>query len=59
MCFEAFLTHLFVLVDDWISGARPLEAKRRPGRPLLLSDGEMLTLAILSQWPRFRSERDF
>jgi hypothetical protein len=25
----------------------------------LLSDGEVLTLAILSQWPRWRSERDF
>ena len=59
MCFETFLTYLFVLVDDWISAARPLEAKRRPGRPPLISDGEVLTLAILSQWPRFRSERDF
>ena len=59
MCFETFLTYLFVLVDDWISTSRPLEPKRRPGRPPLLSDGEVLTLAILSQWPRFRSERDF
>jgi len=25
----------------------------------LLSDAEVLTLAILSQWPRWRSERDF
>jgi hypothetical protein len=25
----------------------------------LLSPSEVLTLAILSQWPRFRSERDF
>ena len=28
-------------------------------RPALLSDPEVLTLAILAQWPRFRSERDF
>ena len=29
------------------------------GRPALLTDPEVLTLAILAQWPRFRSERDF
>jgi hypothetical protein len=28
-------------------------------RPALLSDPEVITLAILAQWPRFRSERDF
>ena len=38
-------------------GARP--SPRRPGRPALLADSEVLTLAILAQWPRFRSERDF
>jgi hypothetical protein len=27
--------------------------------PTLLSDSEVLTLAVLAQWPRFRSERDF
>lgn len=27
--------------------------------PPLLSSSEVLTLAILSQWPRWRSERDF
>jgi hypothetical protein len=34
-------------------------ARRGPGRPVSLSDAELLTLAILSQWPRWRSERDF
>ena len=28
-------------------------------RPALLTDPELITLAILAQWPRFRSERDF
>jgi hypothetical protein len=45
-------------VDDWWK----LEHASRPpktGRPALLSDPEVLTLAILAQWPRFRSERDF
>ena len=59
MDLETFLISLFVLVDDWVSGVRPREPKRRPGRPTVLSDGEVLTLAILAQWPRFRSERDF
>lgn len=34
-------------------------APRRPGRPPLLLESEVLTLAVLSQWLRFRSERDF
>ncbi len=38
---------------------RPVEGQPSPGRPALLSASELLTLAILAQWPRFRSERDF
>lgn len=34
-------------------------ARERPGRPPLLSASEVLALAVLAQWPRFRSERDF
>jgi len=55
---DSFLVSLYVLVDDWWK----LEHASRPpktGRPALLSDPEVLTLAILAQWPRFRSERDF
>jgi hypothetical protein len=58
MDLDSFLVSLYVLVDDWWK----LEHARRPpktGRPALLSDPEILTLAILAQWPRFRSERDF
>jgi hypothetical protein len=58
MDLDSFLVSLYVLVDDWwqaIHGRVP----RRPGRPALLSDPEVITLAILAQWPRFRSERDF
>src|SRR5215210_9320998 len=33
--------------------------QEKPGRPALLSESEVLTLAVLAQWPRFRSERDF
>ena len=52
------LVSLYVLVDDWYEYAHPPSA-RKPGRPPSLSDPEVLTLAILAQWPRWRSERDF
>jgi hypothetical protein len=55
---DSFLVSLYVQVDDWWKANHP-SATRRPGRPALLSDPEVLTLAILAQWPRFRSERDF
>ncbi len=58
MDLDSFLVSLYVLVDDWWKldhASRP----PRTGRPALLSDSEVLTLAILAQWPRFRSERDF
>ena len=55
---DSFLVSLYVSVDDWwrASHASP---SRRPGRPALLADSEVLTLALLAQWPRFRGERDF
>ena len=55
---DSFLVSLYVLVDDWLR-ERHLSAQVRLGRPTLLSESEVLTLAILAQWPRFRSERDF
>jgi hypothetical protein len=55
---DSFLVSLYVQLDDWWKANHP-SATRRPGRPALLSDSEVLTLAILAQWPRFRSERDF
>ena len=58
MDLDSFLVSLYVLVDDWWRERRP-PAPRKPGRPALLADSEVLTLAILAQWPRFRSERDF
>ena len=58
MDLESFLPSLYTLVDDWQRVVHP-PAARKPGRPPRLSDGEVLTLTVLSQWPRFRSERDF
>jgi len=50
---------LCVLIDDWSRGRHTLCIPNKPGRPVLLCESEVLTLAILSQWPRFRSGRDF
>jgi hypothetical protein len=60
MDLESFLLSLYVLVDDWWKEHHPSPLrKKKPGRPALLCDPEVITLAILAQWPRFRSERDF
>jgi hypothetical protein len=59
MDLDSFLVSLYVLVDDWWKADHPSSVPRKPGRPALLSESEVLTLAILAQWPRFRSERDF
>jgi hypothetical protein len=58
MDLDSFLVSLYVLVDDWWQAGHA-RAPRRAGRPALLTDSEVITLAILAQWPRFRSERDF
>jgi hypothetical protein len=58
MDLDSFLVSLYVLVDDWWKLDRTSRPPK-PGRPALLSDPEVITLAIVAQWPRFRSERDF
>ncbi len=58
MDLDSFLVSLYVLTDDWWKAAHSSDTPRA-GRPSLISDPEILTLAILAQWPRFRSERDF
>lgn len=58
MGLESLLVSIYVLVDDWYEENHS-PVPRRPGRPASLSDSEVLTLAILAQWPRWRSERDF
>src|SRR5215218_132955 len=55
---DSFLVSLYVLVEDWWKLEHSSEPPRA-GRPALLTDPEVITLAILAQWPRFRSERDF
>jgi hypothetical protein len=55
---ETFLVSLYILIDDWWRADRPPTA-HKPGRPPRLTEPEVLTLAVLAQWPHFRSERDF
>ena len=60
MDLDAFLISLYVLVDDWWRQRHPPSSlPNKPGRPALLCESEVRTLAIVSQLPRFRSERDF
>jgi hypothetical protein len=48
------------MVDDWWQArAQEMPVPRRRGRPAVLSESEVLTLALVAQWPRWRSERDF
>jgi DDE family transposase len=56
---DSFLVCLYVLVDDWWMEKHPPTPRKKPGHPVVFSASEVLTLAILSQWPRWRSERDF
>jgi hypothetical protein len=58
MDLDSFLTELYVMIDDWWQ-ARPEDHAPHPGRPAQLSPTEVLTLTVLAQWPRWRSERDF
>jgi hypothetical protein len=50
MDLDSFLVSLYVLVDDWWQEHHPSSVrKKKPGRPALLTDPEVLTLAILAQ----------
>jgi hypothetical protein len=53
---DTFLTTLYVLVDECCTA---LPAERRRGPSPALTRSEAVTLALMSQWGRFESERDF
>ena len=58
MDLDTFLVALYTIVDDWyqqhMAGAKPV----RPGPRPVVSDSEVLTLALCGQWGG-RSERAF
>lgn len=51
---DTFLTALYVAVDELLPPPPP-----QPGPAAGLAPSEIVTLALFSQWDRFRSERDF
>src|SRR5215469_14719000 len=53
---DTFLTRLSVTVDDF---GKNLPLPPRPGPASALSPSEVITLALLSQWRQFESERAF
>jgi hypothetical protein len=54
------LPPLIVRIGGRLVAGWPCSGPAPPGsRPALLTDPEVITLAILAQWSRFRSERDF
>ena len=48
MDLDSFLVSLYVLVDDWWKLHHSLEPSKT-ARPALLTDSEVMTLAILAQ----------
>ncbi|MDQ3696325.1 MAG: hypothetical protein M3464_22315 [Chloroflexota bacterium] len=54
---ETFLVELYLVVDEFCKEAAA--PATRPGPAPSLWPSEVLTLAIVGQWARFRSERDF
>jgi hypothetical protein len=54
---ETFLVELYVLADEFCKTA--LRPDRHPGPAATLDRSEVVSLALLSQLARFRSERDF
>lgn len=56
---DTFLTAVYVVVDDLYQEHLAPHKPRRPGKAAELSDGEVLTLAVLAQWQGRRSEAAF
>ena len=54
---DTFLTALYVMADDFCKSQFPPGCT--PGPKASLTESEVITLVIFSQWARFRSERDF
>jgi hypothetical protein len=61
MDLDSFFTLLYVIIDDWYK-AQIMKNKPKVGRPVQLSDSEVITLAIACNWRcgvPWQSERGF
>jgi hypothetical protein len=56
---DTFLTAVYTMVDDWYKVRIATQSPKRPGPAGALSTSEVLTLAVLSHWYVFPSERAF
>lgn len=56
---DTFLVTVYCVVDEVYAQDCAAGRPRRPGRKPTLSDSEVLTLGLLAQWQRSRSEREF
>ena len=56
---DTFLTAVYTAVDDLYQTRIRARLPLRPGPTPLLTDSEILTLALLAQWQPFASERAF
>lgn len=54
---DTFVTTVYVIVDDFCK--EHLQEHRQPGPNASLCASEVISLAIVGQWSRFRSESDF
>ena len=53
---DTFVIILYIMVDDYCQ-SQGLASPPHPGPQVVLSCGEVVTLAILEQWAQFESER--
>ena len=56
---DTFLVTVYCLVDEIYTQQFAAHKPRRRGRKPEMSDSEVLTLGLLAQWQRSRSEREF
>ena len=56
---DTFLTAVYVIVDDLCQAKSGEVRPKRRGRKPVLSESEVITLALLSQWHGRGSERAF
>jgi hypothetical protein len=56
---NTFLTMMYTMIDDWYQQAMAGRKPVRPGPEPVVSDSDVLTLAILREWLGCRSEEQF